>query len=214
MAGTLQENVVEILRKYWGDKPLREHKALVIGYGTIGSRLAEALFSKGISVAVFDSDEMKQMEADMSKHFQVLTNLNDLSSFTVIIGTSGETSLKGPEFWGLSHNVILISGSSEKVEFDLEALRAGAKKVEIEDIFTKYILVKDNKVVRVVLDGEPVNFALSEGISNAVIDPVYAEMFLGALQLVTGSGLENGVLELPKDTEARIYELYKAYHRR
>lgn len=215
VAATLQENVVEVLRKYWPDKPIREHKVLVIGFGTIGSRLANDLLSKNMSVAVYDSDLEKKIEADMMNRYQVLDNLTDLLDFTVIIGTSGETSLSGSSvFWGLSHNVILMSGSSETIEFDLDALKSISNKVETVDILTKYTLKKEDKVVRVVLDGQPINFPLSGGISNAVIDPIYAEMFISAMKLMTATDLKKGIIELTTDEENKIYELYKSYHRR
>jgi adenosylhomocysteinase len=214
VAATLQENIVGVLRKYWKDKPIREHKALIIGFGTIGSRLAKELLSKNMTVAVYDSNLGQRIKADMNR-YQVLDDLKDLHSFTVIVGTSGETSLSGSSvFWSLSHNVILISGSSETIEFDLDALKSCSKKVETADIFTKYTLKKDDKIIRVVLDGQPINFALSEGISDAVIDPVYTEMFISAVRLATATDLQKGIVELTTEEESKIYELYRDYHKR
>jgi adenosylhomocysteinase len=214
VAATLEENIVNTLRKYNSDRTLNNHKALILGYGTIGQKLADALFNKKISISVYDTDPFKRLSAELNK-FNVLENLDDLSKFHIIIGVSGEPSLKdATAFWGLEHNVILASGSSERLEFDLEALVAISKGISREEVFTKYILKKDSKVIRVLCDGEPINFALSEGIAKSVIDPIYAEMFLAAISVLKDKGLENGLQELPRKTELEVLSIFKSYQGR
>jgi|GEM_PF-4306744 adenosylhomocysteinase len=209
VAATLGENIVETLRKYNSHRTLNNHTALILGFGTIGQKLAEALLNKGISITVYDTDPIKRLSAEISK-FQVLENLDDLSEFHIIIGISGEASLKNAAaFWGLKHNVVLASGSSERLEFDLEALSSISKEILREEVFTKYILKKDDKIIRVLCDGEPINFALSEGISDSVIDPVYTEMFLAAVKVVN-ERLRNGLQELPKEVEEEVLSVFKA----
>ncbi len=212
VAATLEENIVNTLRKYNSDRTLNKHKALILGFGTIGQKLAEALLNKSISISVYDTDPFKRLSAEVSNKFNVLENLHDLSKFHIIIGVSGEPSLKdAAAFWGLGHNVILASGSSERLEFDVDALSAISKGISREEIFTKYTLKKENKVIRVLCDGEPINFALSEGIANSVIDPIYTEMFLAAISVVKDKGLGNGLQELPRETEEEILSIFKTY---
>lgn len=170
--------------------------------------------SLGTPISVYDTDPFKRLAAEVNK-FNVLENLDDLSKFHIIIGVSGEPSLKdAAAFWGLEHNMILASGSSERLEFDLEALAHISKEISREEIFTKYTLKKDSKVIRVLCDGEPINFALSEGIANSVIDPIYAEMFLAAISVVKDKGLENGLQELPRKTEEEVLSIFKSYQGR
>ncbi|MCG2811762.1 MAG: hypothetical protein L6428_09935 [Candidatus Aminicenantes bacterium] len=214
VAATLEENIVTTLRKYNSDRTLNNHKALILGYGTIGQKLAEALLNKGISISIYDTDVFKRLSAEVSNKFNVLEDLDDLSKFHIIIGVSGEPSLKdATAFWGLEHNVILASGSSERLEFDLEALADISKGISREEIFTKYSLKKDSKVIRVLCDGEPINFALSEGIANSIIDPIYAEMFLAAIRVVKDKELSNGLQELPREIEEEVLSIFKSYQR-
>jgi S-adenosylhomocysteine hydrolase len=213
VAETLQENIVGILRKY-ADKPLNNLRALVLGYGTIGEKLCDALHNKGIAINVFDKDAFKRLRAEMQNKYKVLDGLDNLTGFNIIIGVSGETSLKnGEAFWNLDHNVILASGSSERVEFDLEALASNSSKISREEIFTKYTLKKGDKVIRLLLDGEPINFAISGGISNSVIDPIYSEMFLAAVQIRASEGMANGLQDLPIEIEEEVLKIFKTYHR-
>ncbi len=214
VAATLADNIADTLKKYNSDRTLNNHKALILGYGTIGQKLADALFSKKITISIYDTDPFKRLSAEVNK-FNVLENLDDLSKFHIIIGVSGEPSLKdAPAFWGLEHNMILASGSSERLEFDLETLAHISKEISREEIFTKYTLRKDSKVIRVLCDGEPINFALSEGIANSVIDPIYAEMFLAAISVVKDKGLENGLQEFPRKTEEEVLSIFKSYQGR
>lgn len=214
VAETLQENIISTLRKYNADKPINKHKALILGFGTIGSKLAEALFNKNISISIYDSDPMKRMQAEVNQKFKVIEDLKDLRGFHIIIGTSGETALTdGKDFWNLEHNVILASGSSERLEFDLEALDEISLKVTRSQIFTIYTLKKDNKIIRLMCDGEPINFSLSEGISDSVIDPIYTEMFLASIEIMTNKDLKKELQEVSNHIENDVYDLFKTYHK-
>lgn len=211
VADSLHDNVTYILKMQ--QKPLYKVNALVLGFGAIGSKLADRLRDRKVSVYVYDSDFTKGMEAE-TLGFTVLENLKSLSNFDIIVGVSGETSLKeGGDFWNLKHNVILVSGSSERVEFDIETLENCSKDVIREGIFTKYRLEKEEKLVRLVLDGEPINFALSGGIMDAIIDPVYAEMFLAAIEIITNRQLDNKLHNIPRQIEEEVYEIFKEFHR-
>lgn len=213
VAETLQENIVSTLRKYNSDKPLNMHKVLILGFGNIGQKLSEGLANRSMKVSIYDSDPFKRMQAELS-NYNVLDNLDDLRGFHIIIGVSGEPSLKeGPAFWTLDHNVILASGSSERLEFDVDSLANISVGITREEIFTKYTLKKDNKVIRLMCDGEPINFALSEGIAKSIIDPIYAEMFVAAIRIVENDGLGNGLQDLPRESEEEVLKVFKTYHR-
>ncbi len=212
---TLQENIIDVFKKYEPNKAIHSINALVLGIGNIGRELATALDNKRIVVYVYDNDKYKRMEAELSRESyknRVLPDLNNLSLFDIIIGTSGETSLKkGEDFWNLKHNVILASGSSERLEFNLSSLEEQSQEVEREEIFTNYTLKRGKKLVRLLCDGEPINFALSGGISKATIDPVYAEMFWSAVGILTNSNLEHKIHAVPDKIESEVYRLYKKF---
>jgi len=215
VAETLQENIVTVLRER-GDRAIYKSRALLLGFGTIGKLLADALDNKGIEVFVYDTKPEKRREAELARKRysdKVLESTDDLTKFDIVVGLSGETSLsKGEDFWNLKHNVILASGSSERIEFNLETLEALSHDVIRDGIFTKYKTKKEDKVIRLLCDGEPINFALSGGISNFIIDPIYAEMLWAAVDLRTNEKLQPGMHEVSADVEEEVYRLYKKYH--
>jgi len=215
VAETLQENIINIIKKY-GNKSPYKIQSLILGYGTIGSLLADSLFAKGVQVSVYDNDPAKRMQAELARKpysGKVLDNLENINKFDVILGMSGETSLnEGEDFWNLKHNVILASGSSERIEFNLLALEELSKDVIREGVFTKYIMKKEDKTIRLLCDGEPINFALSSGISNLIIDPIYTEMFWSAVNIISDKDLNPGINEISVKVEEEVYRLYKKYH--
>jgi len=208
VASTLQENIVYILNQYV-KKPFFKVSALILGFGNIGEMLSKELRNKKIGVTVYDVDPLKIMEAEVNK-FAVLQDLSDLTEFDIIVGTSGETSLKS--FWNLKHNVVLASGSSERVEFDLDELDKSSSLIERLEIITRYTLKKEDRVVRLIFDGEPINFALSGGIPDVVIDPIYSEMLLSAVEIIRDSSLEKKLVDIPKALELQVLEVFKNYH--
>lgn len=209
VASTLQENIIYILNQYV-KKPLFKVKALVLGFGNIGEMLSKELRNKKIEVTVYDVDPFKKMQAEIDK-FSVLQDLSDLTEFHIIIGTSGETSLQS--FWNLKHNVILVSGSSERVEFDLDELDKCSSRIERSDIIARYTLKKEDRVVGLILDGEPINFALSGGIPDSTIDPIYSEMLLCAVKIIGNHTLEKKLIDIPRELELRVLQILKNYYR-
>lgn len=208
VASKLVDNIIFILNNHIKRPPFKTN-ALVLGAGTIGKNLAKELVNKKINVSIYDIDYFKRIECEIDK-YNVLQNMDNLSDFHIIIGTSGETSLK--DFYNLKHNVILVSGSSERVEFDINTLEAISISWETKDIITSYTLEKENKIVRLVLDGEPINFALSGGISDSIIDPIYSEMFLAAIEIAKNSNLKAMVMDIPTEIEKSVYEAFKNYY--
>jgi S-adenosylhomocysteine hydrolase len=214
VAETLASNIETILRD--DGKNVPSVNLLLLGFGTIGENLARVLKGKRIKVSIYDKDTLKRRKAkeDYEK-YDVLDNLNNLEKYDFIIGTSGETSLEGSSLWSLKHNVILASGSSERLEIDIEWLENKTKEpkeknINIDNIFTTYELKKeeDNKKIRVIANGEPINFIMSGGISKTVIDAVYSEMFMSAVLLVNNKITEKQINKVPEKIEEQIDKLF------
>ena len=145
VAHTLQENIIKLVKDYV-KKPTHELNVLVLGYGTIGKNLASFLADKNLKTYIYDNDEFERLKAEFISKITVLENLDDLSFFDIIIGTSGNTSINDAKhFWNLKQNVFLVSGSSERVEFNLEKLDSISQVVKKDNFITKYILTKDEK---------------------------------------------------------------------
>ncbi len=212
VADTLQENLVYVCKKI--DKNIHKCKILILGYGNIGEKLAEALGHKGMRVYIYDSDPMKRMKAETARRGysdRILENKSNLGDYEIIVGTSGETSLIREDLWSLRHGAILASGSSERIEFDLEALDDLALDIRRDGFFTLYTIKKDDKIIKLLCDGEPINFPLSGGISKPIIDVIYAEM-LWAAAMIRNESLTSGIMPIRAETEAEIYRVYKKYY--
>jgi len=208
VAGTLQENIVFILNKFAG-KPLYKVNALILGIGTIGRMLAQELKNKKITVFAYDINPNKLLQAEIDK-LEALEQLNDLSKMDIIIGTSGENSLE--DYYNLKHNVLLVSGSSEWVEFDTEKLFELSGKVEHEGMLHTFTLKKEKKLVRLIMGGEPINFALSGGIPDPIIDPIYAEMLLSSVEVIDNADLKKLLHGIPRELELKVLTEYKKYY--
>jgi S-adenosylhomocysteine hydrolase len=192
--------------------------ALVVGCGSIGEKLTEALLSRRFKVTAYDRDPMKRRKAKELRHGpELIDDLDDLSPFRIVIGTTGETSLGVTALLSLSHNVILASGSSDRLEIDMDALiglvRDSNRDIWMRDDFTIFRLMKENREIRLLCDGYPINFIIGEGISKAVIDPILAELIAGVVCLFTpNANSKKGIIMLPQSTEEEIDKLFQKYH--
>lgn len=214
VAETLASNIETILRDDGINVP--SVNLLLLGFGTIGENLAKVLKRKRIKVSIYDKDTLKRRKAkEDPEGYDVLDNIDSLEKFEFIIGTSGETSLEGSSLWSLKHNVILASGSSERLEIDIDWLEKNTKEpreknINTDNIFTIYELKKgeSNKKIRVIANGEPINFLMSGGISKTVIDAVYSEMFMSAVLLVSNKITEKQINQVPEEIEEQIDKLF------
>ena len=210
---TLQENIVYLVKNIL-KKPFNKLKILVLGYGTIGKGLAHALANKSMKVYVYDIDPILRMSGSLENYFQVFEDLNNIEDIDIIVGISGSTSLNtSNDFWHLKHNVYLISGSSERSEFNINILESISESIHREGIITEYKLKKDSKIINLFCEGEPINFQLSGGINDAIIDPIYSEMLLSAIELYTSENLTKGLIDVPIELENKILEIYKSYYK-
>jgi len=204
----------EYFRKDLG-RPLTSQSALVLGYGAVGRGLCMSLTNRGARISVFDTDSRRAIEASAQRpyNFSVITTLDDLSPYALIVGTTGTTSLKLESMLTVRDGVILASGSSDRLEFDIDGLRSRVKdpvddNIAIEGWQTKYRL-NDGCRVGVLCDGYPINFVIGEGIAKSVIDPILAELVAGAVLLADSDITGTGVHQVPQETEEELWTVYR-----
>lgn len=197
---------------------------LILGYGTIGSALTDSLLARGYSVSIYDKKAraIEQAERDNRRRgnkAEVIRKLKKekLQEFKFIIGATGRPSISELDFLHLKNNVILASGSSERYEIDLESLERLVEKPITKNIkkdkkklITTYKLVNGNNI-RLLCDGEPINFPLSGGIPSIAIEPVLMQLISGAVKLVVEKDrLKSGIKKFPINEERKIKEIFKA----
>lgn len=158
---------------------LSERRVLVLGYGGIGTALAEHLRRAGAEVAVYDPSEVR-MSAAVVHGFRVGTRKELLPWAEVVVGVSGHRSVSVEDLPLLRDGVVLASGSSKQVEFDVEGLtRAATSVTDLDEV--RELRVAD-RTVFLLNDGKPVNF-LEQSILGSVLDLVYSELYLCTRQL-------------------------------
>ena len=156
-----------------------EQRLLVLGYGGIGTALAEHFRRLGADVAVFDPDEVR-MSAAVVHGFKVGPRAELLAWADVIVGVSGQRALSASDLPHLRSGVVLASGSSKQVEFDIEGLRAAASSlVEIDEVTE---IEAGGRAIYLLNQGRPVNF-LEQSILGSVLDLVYSELYLCTREL-------------------------------
>jgi len=195
-------------------RPLGQVPTLVVGYGVVGRSLAAALTQRQCDVTVYDDQLEPRIEASVYKaaRLGVLDNLKDLSRFSLVVGTTGNTSITREAVLTLPDGAILASGSSDRLEIDLaglidEVAPPSDENVRVDGLVTYYTL-RNNRTVGVLCDGYPINFILGDGIAKAVIDPILAELLAGAVMLATATVYEPGIHKLSSEVEEGLWNRY------
>jgi adenosylhomocysteinase len=158
---------------------LAERRVLVLGYGGIGTALADHVRRTGAVVAVHDPDEVRMSAAVVHGH-RVGERADLLGWAEVIIGVSGHRALDVTDLALLRDGVILASGSSKQVEFDVQGLRRVAD--ESWDAPDRETHLVDGRLVHLLNEGKPVNF-LEQSVLGSILDLVYSELYLCTREL-------------------------------
>ncbi len=159
-----------------------ETKVGVLGYGGIGEATAASLRGMGARVSVYDPNSIR-----MARAFVEGLEPDDreavLRKSDVLIGVSGQCSITADDVPLLKDGVILASGSSKRVEFDVDGLHAAASDVTTDRGLTKLII--GGKTIWLLNDGTPINFA-DQGVLGHVLDLVYTELYMCIRKLSEG----------------------------
>lgn len=158
---------------------MSEQRVLLLGYGGIGTAVAEHVRRIGARVAVYDPNEVR-MSAAVVHGYRVGTRTDLLAWADVVIGVSGRCSVRAEDVVFLRDGVILASGSSKQVEIDVWGLRESASSTTRTDDVETHMVA--GRAVHVLNEGRPVNF-LEQSILGGILDLVYSELFLCTREL-------------------------------
>ncbi|MCL2540607.1 MAG: hypothetical protein FWE53_04255 [Firmicutes bacterium] len=163
---------------------LYDKQIFLVGYGMIGKNVAKRLKINTESFVVYDNDKAKLLAAE-SDGFKTAA-LQDISDADVVIGVTGNASVSANSLqYKLKDGAMLISGSSNKVEFDV-----GGYDTQ-KDFGNIKKLSKDGRTILLFNDGQPVNF-LTNSVPDEIIDLVFAEMFQATKAMLLEKELETG----------------------
>lgn len=209
--------VVNNIQNLLPDINFSGRKALTIGFGHVGKKIALQLRDTlKMQVSIHDLDSNKLVEAQQCG-FGTEENLAAcLERKLLVVGATGETTVRRSEILAMEHNVYLVSASSEQWEFcvpELEALCS--EKVDLfingRKIGTRYKIRKTEKYVNLIADGYPINFWKMESMPNEVSDLIMSLMFVSALEIAKNRHLRAKINYDTVNKLAGQYELSKIY---
>jgi adenosylhomocysteinase len=136
----------------------------ILGYGTIGQKVADGLRNLGANVTVFDRESQRKLLARQNGFSCPETPLEAVQNASFVIGCSGRRSIDADVISGLQHATNVVSASSELYEVDLQELRQRSRLTEdfMSDggalLGTTYVLAPDDRRINVLANGYPINF--------------------------------------------------------
>ncbi|WP_158264285.1 NAD(P)-dependent oxidoreductase [Nitratireductor sp. StC3] len=156
---------------------LQTRSATVVGYGRVGSSIADILRGRGINTVVYDTDPAKLAEA-AARGFQANVRLDDaLERASLVVCATGQKAFDLRGFGMLQSGCVIASVTSADDEFDLSVLEKGYVREPVGDNLVRY---QENRPggrhFFLIADGNAANF-----LHGAVIGP--------AIQLIEGEKL-------------------------
>ena len=182
---------VDNIRRLISDVDLRGRGALVIGYGRVGSRIANLLREDPTNMHtwVYDLDPRKRSAASRDGHWtgESLPDLiRDRDLPKVVIGATGETSIGRVELLSMPSGSYLVSISSDQIEIgvkELYDLAGDPRGIPVSEGVTRYRIQQSGHEILLVARGYPVNFCKVESLPNEVSDLVLTPIFKCTLDL-------------------------------
>lgn len=156
----------------------------VIGFGKIGTSNAIAIRGREAVVSVYDINPAKNMRAKVEGFFPLpLKEL--LSKSEIIVGATGQTSIRLVDMPYIKDGTILASSSSKDVEFALKDFTSVCSIESISDVVDRYT-TPDKKHFYVLYKGWPINFR-DKSVIGTILDMIYSELFVCMREVVDGN---------------------------
>ncbi|WP_166627758.1 NAD(P)-dependent oxidoreductase [Tenacibaculum caenipelagi] len=163
---------------------LQGMRAGVIGFGKIGRSSAVALKGRESVVSIYDINPSKNMSAKVEGFYPFPLN-QLLTQSDLIVGCTGQTSIRLVDMPYIKEGAILASGSSKNIEFDLDGFATKCRVEKINEVITRYTRNADNKSFYILNNGTPINFR-DKSILGTILDMIYCELFVCLREVVNG----------------------------
>jgi adenosylhomocysteinase len=189
---------------------LQTRSAAVIGYGRVGSAIADILRNRGINTVVFDRDPIK-LAAAAARGFQACKRLSEaLSQSSLVVCATGNRALDLRGFGMLRPNCVVASVTSADDEFDLDSLSAGYTKDELSNSLTQYSENRGLESPRsfyLVAGGNAANF-LHGAVIGPAIQLIEGEKIAAIRAIIDGRVKPGRVCELEDSERTRVAEIW------
>jgi len=211
------EAVVRNIRSFLEDINFRGREVALLGYGTIGQKLAERLKDEGMRVVVYDPDDTKRLKA-RNASMGIADNVEQaVKDEFLVIGSSGECVLGRAAILSLKHRTYLASASSEQYEFAISELRnlSGGRTAPFAPrgkvVGTVYTLRKEDREIVLLANGYPVNFWGLNSMPDQASDLVLTLLLISLVSLATGNTENPGIDADYVNKLADTYKVARVY---
>ncbi|MDS1271805.1 Gfo/Idh/MocA family oxidoreductase [Lipingzhangella sp. LS1_29] len=209
----IADSCLRRLRTLIGDRKFIGRQVLLIGYGTLGCRLAPALRSLGCRVDVVDTDLptlIAAAEAGYPTHRSTAAALQTTAPF-LVIGTTGEQALTEDELCLLPDGVLLAPFATRDFSILAETRRPVS---DIPGIGCHIHLAGDHTAV-LLGDGRSMNLFEADSIPNQGYDAYRASALIAAKHLCANTDrVPPGLHHDPADAAIEAAGLFDAYYDR
>ncbi len=193
-------------------------KVAVLGFGTIGRKVAKRLKMLGVNVEIYDPKPTRMLRAAIKgyKVYDLASQACKNKDF--VIGASGYNAIESDVIRNLDFNSYIVSTSSEQYEIDLNELNRLKRDSEPlmnsetnERIGTIYYLAPDKRKINVIADGYPINFWHSESMPKQASDVILSLLLLCAIELTKKKALKPGINREIADKIAEEHKLARNF---
>ncbi len=211
----IAEAALRNIERMLPDISLRGQSVAVLGYGTIGNKVANSLRGRGMNVIVFDTNSDNILKA-RQEGFQVHNSAAEaVQNKNLVVGASGNRSIDSSVIANLDHGTIILSTSSELYEIDMEELekQKQSSKEYINDeqcIGTLFKLPPNGKEIVVLANGYPINFWGLDSMPNQASDLILSLLLLCAAEVALKRH-QKGINETAVNEISKKYELSKKF---
>jgi adenosylhomocysteinase len=195
-----------------GEKFLGRH-VLLLGFGTLGTRVAHYLRSQGVRVSVVDTDMLALITAAEHGYETYTSTAEALRAHTpfLVIGSTGELVLTHDELPLLPDGVYLAGFATKDFSLLSEGFE-GLRSTEIPSVGVRYTL-PTGTTATLLGDGRSLNLFEYEGIANRGYDAYRAGTLIAARMLCREAGRLGPGLHLePVDQAIDEAGLFAAYY--
>lgn len=208
----IEDSVIGDAAIYSVERILREEFSLIcqglrcgiLGYGKIGRSTADALKGRETVVSVYDIDPAKNMRAKMEAFFpRPLHGL--LADSELVVGCTGQKSIRLVDMPFLKDEAILASASSKDVEFALSDFAKHCQVEKLSNVVWRY-RQPNKKCFYILAEGTPVNFR-DGSIIGTLLDMIYCELLVCMREV----SLKRAPIGLTKSAAAIQDEVAKAW---
>lgn len=181
----------------------------VVGFGKIGTSTAVGLKGREAVVSIYDINPTKDMRAKVEGFFPLpLHEL--LQRCDLIVGATGQTSIRLPDMEHIRNGAMLVSASSKNIEFALSDFEANCASVEEVNAVTKKYTQKNGNFFYVLNNGTPINFR-DKSILGTILDMIYCELFVCMRELVDGN-VTSGLHHSPPYVQDEVAKAWVKNH--